>query len=79
MGVLDCIKINNYLITLEEHSVLGGLGSILSEIASTLDNIKVHKIGIQDKFSKHCGTYEYLLKEHKIDFESLKVFIDQHL
>jgi transketolase len=77
--IIELCKINNYLITLEEHSVLGGLGSILSEIASTLDNIKVHKIGIQDKFSKHCGTYEYLLKEHKIDFESLKVFIDQHL
>ena len=70
---------NNCLITLEEHSVLGGLGSIVSEIASTLLDIQVHKIGIQDKFSEHCGTYEYLLKEHKIDFESLKVFIGQYL
>ena len=77
--IIELCKVNNCLITLEEHSVLGGLGSILSEIVSTLDNIKVHKIGIQDKFSEHCGTYEYLLKEHKIDFESLKIFIDQHL
>jgi transketolase len=77
--ILELCKINHCLITLEEHSILGGLGSIISEIAATLLDIKVHKIGIQDKFSEHCGTYEYLLKEHQIDFESLKVFIGQHL
>jgi transketolase len=22
---------------------------------------------VQDRFSQHCGTYEYLLKEHGLD------------
>jgi len=68
----ELCKSNDCLITLEEHSIFGGLGSIFSELASSCTNIKIHKIGIQDRFSENCGTYEYLLQEHKIDFISLK-------
>jgi transketolase len=68
---------NDRLITLEEHSILGGLGSIFSEIASDIPSVQIHMLGIQDKFSKYCGTYEYLLEEHKIDYDSLKIAIHQ--
>ena len=27
----------------------------------------VLRIGVRDRFSHHCGTYEYLLKEHGLD------------
>ena len=77
--VTDLCDKHDALITLEEHSVLGGLGSILSEIAVTLSNINVYSIGIQDKFSEHCGSYEYLLKEHEVDFDSLRVLIKKYL
>ena len=40
-----------------------------------MSHATVKKLGIQDRFSEHCGSYEYLLSEHKIDFESLKVEI----
>jgi transketolase len=77
--VIELCKNHGALITLEEHSILGGLGSILSEIAVTLSDINVYKIGIQDKFSEHCGSYEYLLKEHGIDFDSLKILIKKYI
>jgi transketolase len=77
--VREICKTNDCLITLEEHSVLGGLGSIISEIASTILDIEIQKIGIEDKFSKYCGSYEYLLQEHKIDFESLKILVGKHI
>lgn len=77
--VIELCSKHDALITLEEHSVLGGLGSILSEIAVTLSNLNVYKIGVQDKFSEHCGSYEYLLKEHGIDFDSIKVLIKKYL
>ena len=73
--VSELCKSNDCLITLEEHSVFGGLGSIFCEIASSFSNIEIHKIGIQDRFSEYCGTYEYLLQEHKIDLKSLKTEI----
>lgn len=55
------------VVVLEEHSVLGGLGSAIAEIASELSPVRLLRIGVQDRFSQHCGTYEYLLKEHGLD------------
>jgi transketolase len=63
---------NDLIITFEEHSVLGGLGSVVAEVASEFAPTRVIRIGVQDRFSQHCGTYEYLLKEHMLDKESIK-------
>jgi transketolase len=55
------------VVVLEEHSVLGGLGSAISEIASEFAPVRILRVGVQDRFSQHCGTYEYLLQEHGLD------------
>jgi transketolase len=55
------------VVVLEEHSVLGGLGSTVTEIAAEFAQVRILRIGVQDKFSHHCGSYEYLLKEHELD------------
>jgi transketolase len=55
------------LVTLEEHSVLGGLGAAVSEITSEHQPTRVLRIGVPDRFSEHCGTHAYLLREHGLD------------
>ncbi len=55
------------LVTLEEHSVLGGLGAAVTEIVSEHEPVRVLRIGVPDRFSEHCGTYNYLLAEHRLD------------
>jgi len=55
------------VVVLEEHSVLGGLGSVVVEIAAEFAPVRILRIGVQDRFSHHCGSYEYLLKEHELD------------
>lgn len=55
------------LVTLEEHSVLGGLGAAVTEITSEYQPTRVLRIGVPDRFSEHCGTYDYLLGEHGLD------------
>lgn len=55
------------VVTFEEHSVHGGLGSLVAEIASEHAPVRLLRVGVQDRFSKHCGTYDYLLKEHGLD------------
>lgn len=55
------------LVTLEEHSVLGGLGAAVTEIISERQPIHVLRIGVPDRFSEHCGSYNYLLQEHGLD------------
>jgi transketolase len=62
----------NGLITLEEHSVLGGLGAAVTEIISEHQPTRVLRIGVPDRFSEHCGTHAYLLHEHGLDTECLR-------
>jgi transketolase len=59
------------VIVFEEHSKYGGLGSLISEIASTSSPVKILHIAVDDKFSEKCGSYEYLLKEHGLDFDTV--------
>tara|TARA_B100000780_G_C21108789_1_gene447916 strand:- start:500 stop:1471 length:972 start_codon:yes stop_codon:yes gene_type:complete len=52
------------VVTVEEHTVIGGLGSMISEIIATKGlNIKQLKLGLPDKFGP-TGKYEYLLNYH---------------
>lgn len=61
------------LIVLEEHNKIGGLGGAIAEIVSGMrgERACVIRLGINDRFSERCGTYEYLRREHGIDAESL--------
>lgn len=55
------------IFVLEEHSVHGGLGSLIAEIASASHPVRLYRIGIKDRFSEKCGSYAYLLGEHGLD------------
>ncbi len=59
------------LVTLEEHSVLGGLGAAVAEIITEHQPCRLLRVGVADRFSEHCGTYAYLMKEHGLDNESI--------
>lgn len=63
------------LVTLEEHSVLGGLGAAVTEITSEHEPVRVLRIGVPDRFSEHCGTHAYLLREHGLDTDSVRARI----
>ena len=51
------------IVSLEEHSIFGGLGSAICEVLSERSPTRVLRIGVEDRFSEHCGRYEYLLEE----------------
>jgi len=68
-------KQNQVVVVLEEHSVLGGLGSAIAEIASEFAPVRILRIGVRDRFSHNCGSYEYLLREHGLD----RLAIEQRL
>jgi transketolase len=67
------------VVVLEEHSVLGGLGSVIAEIASEFVPVRILRIGVGDRFSHHCGTYEFLLKEHGLDRTAIELRIHDFL
>lgn len=70
---------NDLIVTMEEHSITGGLGSVVSEISSEKAPVKICRIGINDRQSQYCGTYEYLIAEHKLDNASIQVKINSFL
>lgn len=59
------------LVTLEEHSIMGGFGSLVAEEVSARHPLPVLRIGVDDRFSEHCGSYDYLLREHGLDLETV--------
>lgn len=69
--ILSATLESTSLVTLEEHSIHGGLGAAVSEITSEYCPIRILRIGIDDRFSELCGTYSYLLREHGIDLQSV--------
>ncbi|MGZ3237850.1 MAG: transketolase family protein, partial [Burkholderiaceae bacterium] len=58
---------------------LGGLGSVVAEIASEFAPVRILRIGVADRFSHYCGTYEYLLKEHGLDRAAIEQRIREFL
>jgi len=56
-----------YVITIEEHAIQGGLGSIINTliVQKGFTHLKVKNFGIPDEFVKH-GSYKHLLKKFGI-------------
>jgi transketolase len=71
-AVCAAARASNGLVTLEEHSVLGGLGAAVSEITSEHQPTRVLRLGVADRFSEHCGTHAYLLREHGLDTNTVR-------
>jgi transketolase len=70
--VADICAQSSALVTLEEHSIYGGMGSVIAEISTATQPKTILRIGVQDRFSTHCGSYEYLLAEHGLDAASIE-------
>lgn len=70
--IVNLCKNSSAVITFEEHSIHGGLGSLVAEIASEHAPVRVLRIGVKDRFSEHCGTYSYLLEEHGLDRKAIE-------
>jgi len=60
--LLKAIGRIRYVATLEEHSVTGGIGSMVSEVlAENGQACHFMRLGLPDKFCRQYGTREYLL------------------
>ena len=67
------------IVSVEEHNIIGGLGSAISEFKSTLLNSpKQLFIGVNDNYSKG-GNYEFLLEKHGLTADKISEKIVQNL
>lgn len=62
------------IVTVEEHSIIGGLGSAVSDVLSEQYPVPIHKIGIRDVFGE-SGPAGELLKKYGLDAGGIQVRI----
>ena len=76
--VIASAKKTGKVVTVEEHSVIGGLGSAVCDVICRYNPVPVLKIGVQDEFGTSASA-AVLMKEYKLDadgvYEQIKEFI----
>lgn len=77
--ILESISETNLIITLEEHSIIGGLGSAVAEYFSS-KKIKPRQImlGLPDAFLKPAE-YEYLKQQNGLYAENIAAIVEKNL
>ena len=76
--VISAAKATGKVVTVEEHSVIGGLGSAICDVLSEEAPTKVMKIGVNDVFGESGPAVE-LIKKYGLDadsiYEKVKAFV----
>ena len=70
--IIKCAKETKKLISIEDHNVIGGLGSAISEVLTDECPSKLIRLGIKDIFGK-SGKAEELMKYYGISKEEIIV------
>ena len=68
--ICKCAKETGVIVTAEEHSIIGGLGSAVAEAVTECCPVPVVKIGVNDEFG-HSGPAVDLLKEFGLSAENI--------
>lgn len=76
--IVNSAKKTGKVVTAEEHSVIGGLGSAVCDALCKLHPVPVYKIGMQDTFGE-SGSAAALIEKYKLDakgvYEQVKEFL----
>ena len=76
--IVEAAKETGKVVTIEEHSVIGGLGSAVCDVLSEKAPTKVLKIGINDTYGESGPAVE-LVKKYGLDAESIYKKIKEFL
>lgn len=74
--ILRCAQENGKIVTIEEHSVIGGLGSAVAEVLAEGSNARLLRIGIEDVFGR-SGKPMDLWRAYGLDVSSITKRIER--
>lgn len=63
------------LVTVEEHSIIGGLGGAVAEIVAELGTGRLARVGVRDVFCTEVEPYPELLRIHGIDAAGIEAAV----
>lgn len=79
--ILENVKKTKFVITVENHSIVGGLGSAVCELLAEYNPLPVKRLGIKDTFGQ-SGKWDFLLDYYGLTADklvkSIKKEIDKH-
>ena len=72
-AVLVAARETSAIITVEEHNIIGGLGSAVAEVLAESGNLPItfKRIGIDDTFCSQVGSQEYLRKTYSLSVDGI--------
>lgn len=76
--IINCAKECKVLLSIEDHSIIGGLGSAISEVLIKKSPKKLIMLGVQDKFGR-SGDVEELMRIYGITKERIIEEIENNL
>ena len=68
--IIKCAEETNRLISVEDHNIIGGLGSSIVEVLTNKCPKRLERMGINDSFGK-SGKAEELMNYYEIDCEAI--------
>ena len=68
--IVKCARETKKLISIEDHSIVGGLGSAIAEVLTAKYPAKLQRMGINDKFGKSAPAEE-LMEYYNIDAKAI--------
>ncbi len=65
--IIECARKTGAIVTAENHSIIGGLGSAVAEVLADAGiGLPFRRVGVQDRFCEG-GTTPYLMKKFQLD------------
>jgi transketolase len=70
-SIIALAKETKKIVTVEEHQIAGGMGSLVAEVLAQNFSVPIELVGVHDKFGQ-SGTQEELIKHYGMDKDSIK-------
>ena len=76
-AITAALRRTGHIVTLEEHTVLGGFGSAVAEVAAE-SGVRgvVRRLGIPDAFAHEVGSQKHLIRHFGMDAEAVCATVD---
>ena len=71
--IMRCANQSKLILTVEEHNVIGALGSAVAEVMAEMPShcAMLHRIGIQDTFAKIVGKRDFLKEKYNMNANAI--------
>lgn len=71
-GIVKAAKTCGAIVTVEEHQVMGGMGSAVAEVLAKKFPIPIEMVGVQDAFGESARDYRKLWEKHGLTAKGIE-------